>query len=260
MSSSSVPRSAGSVWPFLALVYGTTWLFQLPWLAASHHVLPGPPARYEGLVVLGFFGPTLLAVAVTLSEGGRAGLRDLFRPFRFLGASFRLYLLALALSPALFLIARCAWGLASENAGPWFYPPRSAAHVAAMAIIPFTEQLPWRALVYPRLAARYGEAGGSVATGLAWGLFHAQKHAFFPDTTLPATVAMVCLMTASAVVFTALQRRARGSVLVVVAANAGVYLDNPAYALPDVRPLVALTVIYVLVAAALLVALRRLRA
>lgn len=71
---------------------------------------------------------------------------------------------------------------------------------------------------------------------------------------------MVCLMTASAVVFTALQRRARGSVLVVVAAHAGVYLDNPAYALPEVRPLVALTVIYVLVAAALLVALRRLRA
>jgi membrane protease YdiL (CAAX protease family) len=118
-----------------------------------------------------------------------------------------------------------------SDVGSAFYPP-AAAQVAAMLVIPFTEQIPWRGYVYPPLERRLGPLGASLVVGAAWALFHLQKQSLLgPGLALGVALWTFLLMTAGTVVFTWFHRRT-GSMLVVVVANAGIYLDNSMQALP----------------------------
>jgi uncharacterized protein len=239
---STDPEAHGAL-AFLALVFSTTWLFQLPALVAQ---------RFMPLVVVGFFGPLL--VALVLAARAPGGLRALFAPLRIRGLGVGWALVALGLSGAIFVAAMGAYRVVSgRDAGPLFHPPASAAQLAAMLVVPFTEQLPWRGFLYPRLARRHGPLVASVATGVAWALFHVQKHVFLREQlgwTSPWI--LVPFMTAGTVVFTWLYVRTRGSLLVVVLANMGVYLDNSSDALPATStPLVVHTVGFCIVAVVL---------
>lgn len=241
--------------PFLILVFATTWLFQLPFVLATRGAPIGPKEWYAPLVALGFFAPMLFAFA--LSRGQPGGIGSLLAPFRFRGAGACWYVLALLHGPALYLAARAVFMMLGGNGIRWFYAPASAVNVAAMAVVPFLEQIPWRGFAYPRLAARLGPAKGSLVTGLSWGLFHAQKHIFLgpaaPWETLKTSGPLVVLMTAGTVVYTWLQGRAKGSALIVVVAQAGLYLNNPAYAAGSTQtPLILLAAAYVVAAAVLL--------
>ncbi|HMJ52940.1 MAG TPA: CPBP family intramembrane glutamic endopeptidase [Polyangiaceae bacterium] len=230
-SSAAEQRSA---LPFFILVFGSTWLFQLPFILAKRGWLSGPAERFMPLVVIGFFGPFLIAMALSLWEGGRDGLRALFRPLGVRGVGLVWYLCALALPCVLFLTARalCA-PFFRVDLGPWFYPPSTAANVAAMLVIPFTEQIPWLGFAFGRLRERHGSLFAITAVGLGWALFHAQKHLFLDPGFAPGVTAIMILeMTAGAIVFGWMRLRARGSLLLAVVAHAGVYLNNPAYALP----------------------------
>jgi membrane protease YdiL (CAAX protease family) len=224
---------ARSALPFFAWVFGSTWLFQLPYLLAKHEAALGPAERFMPLVVLGFFGPFLIAIALSLREGGSEGLRALFRPLR-IRTGVAWYLAALALPCTLFLVARAAGGpLSSSDLGPWLYPPTQPQHFAAMLVIPFTEQIPWLGFAFPRLRARHGSRAAIALTGLAWALFHLQKHAFLDPSYVNHAAIMIPYMTAGAIVFGWLLLRAGGSLLVAVLANAGAYLNNPVQALPS---------------------------
>ncbi len=228
---------------FLALVFGTTWLFQLPMLLAE---------RLGALVVLGFFAPFFLALLLAAKQG-RDALRALFRPLTIWRVHPGYYLLALGLPCAIFLAVR-ALSAALGGSGPWFYPPARSEQLAAMLVIPFTEQIPWRGYFYPPLERAHGPLRASLITGFAWGAFHVQKHAFIdPHTSFALAALTVALMTAGTIVFTWFYRRSRGSLLLVAVAHAGAYVNNPSTALPDLEPLALHTAGYCAVALALIV-------
>jgi len=222
---------------FLVLVFGSTWLFQLPALLAERGALAGPAERFMPLVVLGFFGPALIAIGLSVLDR-RRGLRALFAPLAVWRVGIGWYVLALGMSAAIFPVARAALAPWIAAPGPWFYPPAQAQQLAAMLLIPFTEQIPWRGYVYPRLQRLQGPLLASLVTGFAWGLFHVQKHAFIdPNASAAAAVLTLAYMTAGTVVFSWIYLRTGGSMLLVVLAHMGAYLNNPTQALPDTTPL-----------------------
>jgi membrane protease YdiL (CAAX protease family) len=233
-------RPIRGVMPFFVLVFASTWFFQLPFLLTQ---------RFAQLVVVGFFGPAIVAVLLSLIEGGSDGLRSLLRPLRIWRVGIVWY--AIAISHAGVIgAAMTAYRVLGESR--WLYPPASAQDIAAMLVIPFTEQIAWRGFAYPRLERRYGPLAASVIVGIAWALFHVQKQAFLGGGVgLRLVPIMVAFMTSGTVVYTWIYRRTGGSLLLVVVANMGAYLNNSLKALPDdATPFVLQTVGYALVAIA----------
>ncbi|HEY8086823.1 MAG TPA: CPBP family intramembrane glutamic endopeptidase [Polyangiaceae bacterium] len=239
---------------FFAIVFVATWLLQLPALLVQHGVLTGPVDPYLPPVVVGYFVPVIAAVVLSLPRLGGDGVRALLRPF---GArvSAGWALLALAHPAALLLAGMTVARLvAGPQAGLVFYPP-GAAQVAAMLVIPFNEQIPWRGFAFPPLERRLGPLGASLAVGTGWGLFHLQKQSLLgAGIALDVALWTLLLMVAGTVVFTWFHRRT-GSMLGAVLANAGIYLDNPTQALPgNATPLAVLALGYTAVAIVLVVA------
>lgn len=221
---------------FLGIVFGTTWLLQLPAILVQHGRLAGPRERYLPLVVLGYFVPTIAALVLAGRPLGGSGVKALLRPFGAFRVAPHWVLLALAHSAVILTIgmgfARFAAGF---HFGRLWYPPVAPEQIAAMLVVPFTEQIPWRGFMYPPLERRVGPRGASLLVGAAWGLFHVQKQALLgPEIAFDVALWMLLLMTAGTVVFTWFYRHT-GSMLLVVIANASIYLDNSTLALPAIR-------------------------
>jgi CAAX protease family protein len=218
---------------FFAIVFGATWLLQLPAILVQRGYLAGPIDRYVALVVLGYFVPTIAALVLSLRALGGGGVRALLRPFGAWRVAPRWYGLALA-HPAVILfvgmsVARLVTG---SHIGSASFPPTAAAQVAAMLVIPFTEQIPWRGFAYLPLERLFGPLGASLLAGATWALFHLQKQLLIgPGLAFGVAVWTLLLMTAGTVVYTWFYRRT-GSMLLVVIANAGIYLNNSTQALP----------------------------
>jgi hypothetical protein len=137
-------RTSRGIGLFLLLVFGSTWLFQLPALLAERGVIAGPPERFMPLVVLGFFGPLFVALLLSTRDAGARGARALFASLAIGQVGLAWYLLALALPGAIFIMARAVLAPFGSELGPWLYPPSQSQQLAALLIIPFTEQIPWR--------------------------------------------------------------------------------------------------------------------
>jgi uncharacterized protein len=240
---------------FFAIVFGTTWLLQLPAILVRHGQIAGPVDRYLPLVVLGYFAPTIAALVLSRRALGGDGVRALLRPFGASGVAPHWYFLALV-HPAVTLTAGMAVAriVVGHPVGDAWYPP-GPAQIAAMLVIPFSEQIPWRGFAYPPLERRFGPLGASLIVGTTWSLFHLQKQSLLaPGLTGGVALWTLLLMTAATVVFTWFWRRTR-SMLVVVVANAGVYLDNPMQALPgNAAPLAVHALGYSMLAVALVLA------
>jgi membrane protease YdiL (CAAX protease family) len=237
---------------FLALVFGSTWLLQLPMLLAQRGVIAGPAERFMPLVVLGFFAPCLIAVLLSALEAGWHGVRSLLAPLAIARVSLGWYALSLSLPCAIFLGARAALAPWGHELGPWFYPPTQPQQLAALLIIPFTEQIPWRGYLYTRLQQAQKPLLASVVTGSAWALFHVQKHAFIdPHASLALALLSIVYMSAGTVVFSWIYLRSGGSMLLVVVAHVGLYLNNPSQAFPNLVPLALHTLGFCVVAVAL---------
>lgn len=217
---------------FFGLVFGTTWLLQLPAILVQRGHLPGPVDRYMPLVVVGYFVPTIVSLVLARRCLGGDGLGALLRPFATVRVAPRWVLLALAHSALILTLGMGAARLvAGTEAGRLCYPP-TPAQLVAMLVIPFTEQIPWRGFAYPPIERRFGPLGASLLVGAAWALFHVQKQSLLGSgLALDVSLWTLLLMTAATVVFTWFYRRT-GSMLLVVIANAGVYLDNSMLALP----------------------------
>jgi membrane protease YdiL (CAAX protease family) len=218
---------------FFGIVFGSTWLLQLPAILVQRGCLAAPIDRTTPLVVLGYFVPTIAALVLSRRAHGGAGVRALLRPFGAWRVAPGWYLLALA-HPAAILTGAMVLArvVAGSHLGNVLNPPTAAAQIAAMVVIPFTEQIPWRGFAYPQVERRCGPLGASLVVGAAWALFHLQKQSLLrPGLALGVALSTFLLMTSGTVIYTWFYRRT-GSMLVVVVANAGIYLDNSTYALP----------------------------
>src|SRR5580698_10496817 len=249
----STDRQRRALVTFFAVVFGATWLLQLPAILVQRGYLAGPIDRYVSLVVLGYFVPAIAALVLSRRALGGGGVRALLQPFGVRRVAPGWYLLASTHATVILIVGMSLARLvAGPHVGSPFYPPTTAAQIAAMVVIPFTEQIPWRGFAYPPLERRFGPFGASVVVGAAWALFHLQKQSLLgPGLAVGVALWMLLLMTAGTVVFTWFHRRT-GSMLLVVVANAGIYLDNSTQALPaNATPLAVHALGYCAVAIAL---------
>ncbi|HXX68593.1 MAG TPA: type II CAAX endopeptidase family protein [Polyangiaceae bacterium] len=251
--------AASGVAPFIALTYAITWLMLLPAALAQRGVLAAPRSWLTPLVVVGYLAPTSAAAVLAGLEGRGDGLRNLVRGLGVWRVGVAWYVAALALPGAVFVVTRAVVGLVTGgDTGPWLYPP-DARHVAAMVVVPLTDQIGWRGFAFPRAEIRYGTLRATLGLGLVWGLWHLTKQALVGDgAPLPIAAVLLALFVSGSVVFTWIYRRARDSLLLVVLAQAGFYLDNPSQALPGhAAPLIIQAAGYCLLALGLLAADRK---
>ena len=156
-------RQRRALFLFFGIVFGSTWLLQLPAILGQHGWLAGPIDRYTPLVALGYFVPTIAALVLSRRALGGGGVRALLRPFGTWRVAPSWYLLALSHPAAILTVAMSLARLvAGSDLGNLLYPPTAPAQIAAMFVIPFTEQIPWRGFVYPHLERHYGPLGASL--------------------------------------------------------------------------------------------------
>lgn len=230
MQDRSASKSAG-VARFFALALGFTWLLQLPALLAQRAVIPGPAERYVPLAALGGFGPLLAAVLAARAEGGREGVRALFRRLRIGPVAPGWFAAALFGFGAIHVAGMAVYALAGGEVDRWLYLPENGQQVAAMLMIPFIEETGWRGFALPRMIPRHGVLRASLLLGAAWAAWHAVMFALQGATPLTFVLMSLNVLLGS-VVFGWLYQRTRGSLLVAVVAHAGVHLNNPTHALP----------------------------
>jgi membrane protease YdiL (CAAX protease family) len=249
------PDAPRGLVPFLAAVFGLTWLLLLPAGLAQRALIDGPVERFIPMVIIGFWSPTLAALLVTRFTPGGGGLRPLFRPLGKWRVKVRWYLLAMGMPAAIYAVGIAAGRLVTGSAaGPWISVPHNGQRIAAMLMLPLVDQIGWRGFAYPRLARRNGSLVASLILGVLWGVWHTAKQMLFNEgvESVPPPFMMLYFV-AGTVVFTWIYIHTGGSLLLVVLAQMGAYLTNPsAAALPgQTSPLVINTVAYVVVAVAL---------
>ncbi len=198
----SLDRQRGALPTFFAVVFGATWVLQLPAILVQRGYLAGPIDRYVPLVVFGYFVPAIAALVLSRRALGGGGVRALLRLFGARRVAPGWYFPALAHATAILIVGMSfARLVAGPRVGSPFYPPTTAAQIAAMIVVPFTEQVPWRGFAYARLERRFGAFGASLLVGATWALFHLQKQSKLgPGLAVGVALWMFLLMTAGTVV------------------------------------------------------------
>jgi membrane protease YdiL (CAAX protease family) len=161
---------------FFALTFLWSWVFfalVVPRLRAGW---PGevPPWVYLALLV-GAYGPSLAAVALTARDGGWEAVRALLAGFLAWRGRWAWHLAALLLTTALGLVALLLW--ASFGGGELslaLYRARwiPVAILAAVPFGPLAEEIGWRGYAQPRLLERCGPLATGAILGTAWTAWH----------------------------------------------------------------------------------------
>ncbi len=165
---------------FFVLAYALPWLVWATSIAQVHgwigfHI-PQPLAFWVGLTLA-----TYLAAALT---GGLPAVKDLLRRLARWRVAPVWYLVALALTGVLSLIAILIYRLlgGSHQIGA-LLSAQEIGPALAFQIFFFllTEETAWRGFALPRLQARYSALTASVILGVLWGLWHLPL-VFIPGT------------------------------------------------------------------------------
>lgn len=204
-------REAARAHPVAAFVALTLCLSWPPWTVT---VALGRSVRVLG--ILGAFGPTLAALALTAAVSGRAGLRRLVgRALRWRIAP-RWYAFALG-APVVVLTARTAAAALWSSIPP--VPPVDPifAVLAFGYVLLFSvagEELGWRGYLLPRLQAGHGAVVSSLALGAVWFGWHLPLFLVpeSPQTGIPLSLYAAQIL-ASSVLYTWLVNNTDGSLV-----------------------------------------------
>ncbi len=126
------------------------------------------------LYLLGVFAPSLVALALTARTDGRAGTLALLRRTVKWSVGARWYVFAIGYMAAIKLAVALLLRIAT---GAWPAFGQEPLYIMAIAI-PFStpvqagEEIGWRGYALPRLSARLGLSGASVALGVIWACWH----------------------------------------------------------------------------------------
>ena len=247
---------------FFALCFAITWGLGLVIIASGRGLLPAA-VPYVPLFYLGVYAPTIAALVVGAAADGAAGLRAALAGWTRWRARAAWYLVALALFPALGLIAIALYA-ASAGIGAVHSPTLAA--LAALFLVgatlgPVGEQAGWRGFALPRLQARHGPVIASLLLGAIWGAWHGILW-FIPgagQATYPF-LAFVLATMAQQVVLTWLYNETRGGLPVPAClhygANTTLTLNGLLGVVPPV-PFLLLTVALLGIVALVIVAATR---
>ena len=236
------PAGAAGRFPltFVLAAFGFSWACWLPLVLAARGLLPLPVPTLA-VVLVGSFGPTLAAVAVTAREAGRAGVRALAGRLLRWRVAPGWYAVALGLP---FLLSLLAMGLHVALGGA---PPSVAGLVALLPLLPVQflfalpfgplgEEVGWRGYALPALQARYGALAASALLGVVWACWHLPL--FFvpglPHSRTPFLLVLLGTLPLT-VVFTWVVNSTRGSLLLAILLHAASNLSGDIWAaVPDV--------------------------
>jgi membrane protease YdiL (CAAX protease family) len=239
------PTRGGPRWSWLArrpvlayalLAYAVSWLLWVPYYL-SPAGLGLLPVALPGLVaVLGQYGPTVAAFALTAATGGGAAVRRLRRRYGQWRVHAGWYLLAVLGPLALLGLTLVGWVGAAPLAGALGPdgPSLLLEYLLSVLVLKLVfggalgEEAGWRGFALPRLQARYGALGGSLVLGALWAGWHA-PHYLDParvaqNPPLPFAVGIVAL----AVVFTWVYNRTGGSLLLAILLHSAINSAPPA--------------------------------
>lgn len=249
-STTNAPRRSTLL--FFVIALGVTWGACLPTISAHYGWLDGNPQSFFPLLGVAVFGPLMAALAIAASESGWRGVRALFRPLATWQAHPGWYVLALLLPGTLLTLGLLMAVLLGASL-PYFYWPKTAPAWVALFVLPFSEEIGWRAFAFPRLEQRYGALLASLLLGVLWALWHL---GFFLVVGLdpPSMLLALPYSVAGSVVFTWLYARPGGGLPLVILAHMGAHLNNSHQPLPgDARPFLIHTIGFCLLAALLVV-------
>lgn len=227
---------------FFALAFAFTWCLQLPGVLARRGWLPGDPAAYLPVAMLGIFGPLVAATYLTWKQDGREGMKRLFKGLLAWRVAPKWYLIALFVPGALLSLVLWLMHVAGRQ-GNWHFLPGAPQLVSAF-VISLAEETGWRGYALPRLAAKYGWFLGSSILGALWAVWHIPM---FLAVNIPMSLGLVMLLhfVGGSLFFTWVYRRTNGSLLLAVLAHVGAHLNNSHAAFPEaVLPLVVHAVVY----------------
>ena len=203
---------------FFLLTFGLTWAV---WLSP----LPvGGPVFY-----LGVFAPSLVALALTAMDDGRAGVARLLARIGRWDVGARWYVIAVGYMAVLKLLAAVihrlvagAWPAFGET--PWLL---MFGAILVSMWVQAGEEIGWRGYALPRLTRYLGLGGASVLLGVIWALWHLPLF-FLPGSGSDDQSFLIYLMyvTTLSVVIGWLYWKTNGSLLLVMVMHASVNNTN----------------------------------
>lgn len=195
-----------------------TWLLQLVVLLNSYHVISLPQLLVLLLFGTADFGPTDVALAITVYVSGIAGVTALLAQAGRWRVKLSWYLIALLLPIGMVLLAIGIGTALGETSLPhWLQWPQN---MGSLIVPPLGEEFGWRGFALSRLQRRYNALWASLILGVIWACWHMPIF-FLPGVRLSDFPLFFVGITAGSVLLTWLYNSTGNSLLIVMVAHAG---------------------------------------
>ncbi|MCX7853937.1 MAG: type II CAAX endopeptidase family protein [Anaerolineae bacterium] len=242
---------------FYILAFSISWLGWIPTALGSHGIAPFDRSYFQFLLILPAVGPALAAVMVTRATYGKAQVRNLFKALFQWRAGLLWYVVAVFGPLVLLLVGRIVTDLLGLSAGQ----PTLQGDPFSLALSAFVmsllsnpwEEVGWRGFALPHLQKRYTALVATLIIGILWGIWHLPLFFWIGNPMseypfLPWFAGTV----AQAFIYTWLYNSTKGSLLLVTLFH--IALNTFGVVVMGVSVL-ALTILYSLIAIALIVGL-----
>ena len=222
-----------SLLAYFVVTFIVSWGF---FFAASMTEQAGPRGL---LFLLGTFTPGFTALAFTGRASGPSGVAALLRRLVDWQVAGRWYLFAVgymaAVKMTVALVHRAVMGEWPRFGAEPLYLMLAATATSTLLGGQAGEEIGWRGYALPRLASRFGLAGGSVLLGVLWAAWHLPLF-FIPgvDKYGQSFVLYAIQVTAISVAMAWLFANTRGSLLLVMLMHAAV--NNTKDLVPSAEP------------------------
>jgi membrane protease YdiL (CAAX protease family) len=211
---------------YFLIAYAFTWTYDLLFLVLFPLPDDLPRSAPRDL------GPSLAALVVTATVGGKPGLRDLGRRLVRWRVHPVWYLLAFVGVPVVYVlgILLVPGALASFTVPPpgrWLLYPVLFLFIVVFGG-PLFEEPGWRGFALPRLQQRWGPLAGSVILGVLWATWHATEYltpefaAANGGLTLPGVATFLVAAVCFSVLITWVCNHTRASILLAVLVHAAI--------------------------------------
>lgn len=161
----SLQRLSSAIAIALPFLVATTSLMAAVLYGIKREVLP------EAAVLIGLFGPALLAIAFVAVDQN-ANVRALLAQYFRVRAPLRVYLVALLTVPALLLVTQQLAPLVLPSASWRAFAYLSIPQMIIIPLISIGEELGWRGYLQPRMRRYFPLPVASLVVGAIWALWH----------------------------------------------------------------------------------------
>ena len=194
-----------------------TWLLQFVVLLNSYHVISLPQLLVLLLFGIADFGPTDVALAITIYVSGITGVSALLAQAGRWRVKPGWYLVAFLLPIGIVLLAIGTGTALGESSLPhWLQWPQN---MGSLIVPPLGEEFGWRGFALSRLQRRYNALWASLILGVIWACWHIPIF-FLPGAPLSDFPLFLVGMMAGSVLLTWLYNSTDNSLLIVMVAHA----------------------------------------